>query len=76
MLRERSRVEQRYDAVLAVIRKGIRVSEVAEKFGVHRDTVRTRLAHYEVFGIWRGLRPQRAPQPWPSASAFSNQPSG
>jgi hypothetical protein len=32
MLRELSKVEQRYDAVLAVIREGMRVSEVAEKF--------------------------------------------
>lgn len=35
MLRELSKVEQRYDAVLAVIREGMRVTEVAEKFGVH-----------------------------------------
>jgi transposase len=41
MLRELRKVEQRYDAVLAVIRDGMRVIEVAEKFGVHRDTVHT-----------------------------------
>jgi hypothetical protein len=34
MLRELSKVEQRYDAVLAVIQDGMRVTEVAEKFGV------------------------------------------
>ena len=39
MLEELSKVEQRYGAVLVVIREGMRVSEVAEKFGVHRDTV-------------------------------------
>ena len=39
MLRELSKVEQRNDAVLAVIWEWMRVSEVAEKFGVHRDTV-------------------------------------
>jgi len=33
MLREFSKVEQRHDAVLAVIREGMRVSDVAEKFG-------------------------------------------
>ena len=38
MLKELSKVEQRYDADMAVIRDGMRVSEVAEKFGVHRDT--------------------------------------
>ena len=39
VLKELSKVEQRYDAVVAVVRDGMRVSEVAEKFGVHRDTV-------------------------------------
>jgi len=38
VLKELSKVEQRYDADMAVIRDGMRVSEVAEKFGVHRDT--------------------------------------
>ena len=51
MLRELSKVEQRYDAVLAVIREGMRVSEVAEKFGVHRDTVHSWLARYEAEGL-------------------------
>ena len=37
MLKELSKAEQRYDAVLAVIRDGMAVSEVAAKFGVHRD---------------------------------------
>jgi len=55
MLRELSKVEQRYDAVLAVIREGMRVSEVAEKFGVHRDTVHSWLARYEAQGL-EGLR--------------------
>src|SRR5438046_10230321 len=32
VLKELSKVEQRYDAVVAVIRDGMRVSEVAEKF--------------------------------------------
>jgi predicted dehydrogenase len=39
VLWEPSKVEQRYDAVVAVVRDGMRVTEVAEKFGVHRDTV-------------------------------------
>jgi len=51
MLRELSKVEQRYDAVLAVIREGMRVSEVAEKFGVHRNTVHSWLARYEAQGL-------------------------
>jgi transposase InsO family protein len=55
MLRELSKVEQRYDGVLAVIRDGRRVTEVAEKFGVHRDTVHSWLARYEADGL-DGLR--------------------
>ena len=58
MLRELSKVEQRYDAVLAVIREGMRVTEVAEKFGVHRDTVHSWLARYEAGGL-EGLRTAR-----------------
>ena len=37
MLKELSKVEQRYDAVVAVIRDGMAVTEVAEKLGVHRE---------------------------------------
>ena len=39
MLKELSKVEQRCDAAVAVIRDGLAVTEVAKKFGVHRDTV-------------------------------------
>ena len=39
MLLELTKVEQRYDAVVAVIRDGMRVTEVAEKFGVHFNAV-------------------------------------
>jgi transposase len=55
MLRELSKVKQRCDAVLAVIRDGMRVSEVAEKFGVHRGTVHAWLVRYEAEGL-EGLR--------------------
>jgi transposase len=47
VLLELSKMEQRYDAVVAILRDGLRVSEVAEKFGVHRDTVYVWLARYE-----------------------------
>jgi hypothetical protein len=36
MLWESSKMEQRYDAVLGVIRDGFTVTEVAQKFGVVR----------------------------------------
>ena len=65
MLKELSKVEQRYDAVIAVVRDGMRVSEVAEKFGVHRDTVYAWLARYEAGGLEalsdRSHRPHRSP---------------
>jgi transposase len=59
-------LEQPYDAVLAVIRDGMRVSEVAEKFGVHRDTVHTWLARYEAEGF-ESLR-DRSHRPKPGLS--------
>ncbi|HUC37338.1 MAG TPA: IS481 family transposase [Acidimicrobiales bacterium] len=65
MLKELSKVEQRYNAVLAVIRDGMRVVEVAEKFGVHRDTVHVWLARYEAGGLTgladRSHRPRNSP---------------
>jgi hypothetical protein len=47
VLLELSKMDQRYDAVVAILRDGLRVSEVAEKVGVHRDTVYVWLARYE-----------------------------
>jgi transposase len=47
MLRELSMVEQRYDAVSAVIREGMAVTEVAETFGVHRETIHSWLVRYQ-----------------------------
>ena len=44
MLLELSKVEQRYDAVVAVIRDGMKVTEVAEKFGVQPPDTVYRLA--------------------------------
>jgi transposase InsO family protein len=65
VLKEPSKVEQRYDAVVAVLRDGMRVSEVAEKFGVHRDTVYVWLSRYEADGLEglaeRSHRPHRSP---------------
>ena len=65
MLRELSKVEQRYDAVLAVIRDGMAVTEVAEKFGVRRQTVHVWLSRYEKAGLGGLLegshRPHRSP---------------
>jgi transposase InsO family protein len=47
MLWETSKMEQRYDAVLGVLRDGFTVTEVAKKFGVSRQSVHSWLQRYE-----------------------------
>jgi transposase InsO family protein len=51
MLVELSVVEQRYQAVLAVIRDGIPIVEVASRFGVSRQAVHRWLRWYEDQGL-------------------------
>src|SRR3954452_17266881 len=50
-MREMSVSEQRYQAVLAVIRDGETVTDVAGRFGVSRQTVHAWLAKYEAGGL-------------------------
>jgi transposase len=50
-MRELSVSEQRYLAVLAVIRDGDSVTEVAARFGVSRKTLHVWLSRYEVGGL-------------------------
>jgi transposase InsO family protein len=61
VFRELSVVEQRYQAVLAVIEDGLSVTEVAAKVGVSRQTVHSWLSRYGQGGL-EGLadRPHRA----------------
>ena len=70
MLRELSRVEQRYDAVVAVIRDGLAVSEVAAKLGVSRQSLYRWMARYEAGGIEalaeRSHRPKTVPHQMPA----------
>lgn len=66
MFKEISKMEQRYDAVLMVIRDGFSVAEVARKFKVSRQAVYGWMARYEAEGIG-GLedhshRPERMPR--------------
>jgi transposase len=72
VLKELSKVEQRYDAVVAVIRDGMAVTEVAEKFGVHRDTIYVWMARYEAEGLEgladRSHRPHRSPLQMPATT--------
>jgi transposase InsO family protein len=51
MLKELSNVEQRYDAVVAVIRDGLSVTEAAQKYGVSRQTLYRWMARYEAGGL-------------------------
>jgi transposase InsO family protein len=48
---ELSKMEQRYDAVLGVIRDGLTVTEVAEAYGVSRQTMYLWLKRYEDGGL-------------------------
>ncbi len=60
-----SKMEQRYDAVLGVIRDGFSVTEVARKFGVSRQSVHAGMARYEAGGLEalaeRSRRPKASP---------------
>jgi transposase InsO family protein len=62
---ELSKVEQRYDAVVAVIRDGLTVTEAAEKFGVSRQSIYRWMARYEEGGLEalaeRSHRPRSSP---------------
>jgi len=64
-MRELSVTEQRYQAVLAVIRDGSTVTEVAARFGVSRKTVHEWLRRYEADGLGgladRSHRPRSSP---------------
>ena len=51
MLVELRKMEQRYDAVLGVIRDGCSVRDVAEAYGVSRQSVHARLPRYEKGGL-------------------------
>ena len=51
VLVERSVMEQRFEAVLAVVRDGLPVTEVAAKFGVSRQSVHSWIRRYEVGGV-------------------------
>ena len=51
MLMELSVMEQRYQAVLAVVRDGWTVTDVAEKWGVSRQSVHAWLARYRDGGL-------------------------
>ena len=65
MLVELSKVEQRYDAVLAVIRDGLTISEAALTYGVSRQSIYRWMQRYEQGGLAalaeRSHRPRSCP---------------
>ena len=65
MLVELSLMEQRYQAVLAVVQDGWKVTEVAGRFGVSRQSVHAWLVRYEAGGLTaladRSHRPTSCP---------------
>ena len=74
MLVELSVMEQRYQAVLAVVQDGWKVAEVARRLGVSRQSVHTWIGRYEkeVWPPWpiaptsrRGVPIRRSPRPRP-----------
>ena len=70
MFRELSKMEQRYQAVMAVQVEGLEVTVVAEKFGVSRQTVHAWLRRYEDGGLDaladRSHRPASCPHQMPA----------
>jgi transposase InsO family protein len=70
VLVELSKLEQRYDAVLGVIRDGYSVKEVAEAYGVSRQSVHAWLARYEKGGLPaladRSHKPRHSPLQMPA----------
>jgi transposase InsO family protein len=70
VLVELSVMEQRYQAVLAVVQDGWQVSEVAARLGVSRQSVHTWIARYEHGGLAaladRSHRPSSCPHQTPA----------
>jgi transposase InsO family protein len=71
VLWERSVTEQRYNAVLEVLEAGLPVVEVADRYGVSRQSVHTWIARYRAGGLEgladRSHRPNRCPHQLPAA---------
>ncbi len=86
MLLELTVAEQRFNAVMEVIRDGLTVTEVAKRYGVSRQTVHGWLRRYINGGLEaladRSHRPKSCPHQMPaavearSASCAGNIPTG
>jgi transposase InsO family protein len=71
VLLELTVAEQRFNAVMEVLRDGLTVIEVAERYGVSRQTVHGWLGRYRTGGLEaladRSHRPRRCPHQMPAA---------
>ena len=71
MLLELTVAEQRFNAVMEVLRDGLTVIEVADRDGVSRQTVHGWLGRYRTGGLEaladRSHRPRRCPHQMPAA---------
>ena len=75
MLMELSKMEQRYQAVMAVQVDGLTVTEVADKFGVSRQTVHEWLRRYEQGGL-AGMVAESGPKKIPGPVCLRHFPGG
>ena len=70
MLLELTVAEQRFNAVMEVLRDGLTVIEVAERYGVSRQTIHGWLGRYRTGGVEaladRSHRPCRCPHQMPA----------
>ncbi len=71
MLVEGSVVEQRYDAVKEVLADGLSVTEVAERYGVARQTVHRWIARYRTGGP--GALADRSTRQLPASDAAGDR---
>jgi leucine-zipper of insertion element IS481 len=80
VLLELTVVEQRFNAVMEVLRDGLTVIEVADRYGVSRQTIHGWLRRYAADGLDgladRSHRPrQLPPRGWPSCRSGLGSPS-
>jgi transposase len=71
VLVELSVMEQRYQAVLAVVQDGWKVTEVAQRLGVARQSVHNWIARYEAGGLPALADRSHRPQTEPTRSRLS-----
>jgi transposase-like protein len=80
VLLELTVAEQRFNAVMEVLRDGLTVIEVAERYGVSRQTVHSWLGRYRTGGLEaladRSHRPHSCPHQMPAAVEAATIPAG